>query len=103
MIEAGNLNKRLTFQTGTSNAGDALTWADTLTVWGSVEPLTGTWLFQSQQANSKTSGIVKVRFNTDINSSMRIKFGSRYLRIDTIINPKEYNEYLQIMYSEWLD
>jgi SPP1 family predicted phage head-tail adaptor len=102
-LEAGQLRHRLTFQTGTSTNGDALTWTDALTVWGSVEPLTGSWLMESLQANSKISGIVRVRYNSSITSSMRIKFSSRYLRIDSIINPQEQNEQLQIMYSEWLD
>lgn len=104
MIEAGKLNKRITFQTGTvSGLEGVVSWNDTLTVWAQIEPLSGSWLFTAQQANSKIKGRIFVRYNPDITSSMRIKYGSRYFRIESIINIDEANHTLQIMYSEWAD
>ena len=104
MTRAGELRHRITFQTASVTGGEGVTaWTDTLTVWGAVEPLTGSWLFQSQQANSVVSGIVRVPFNALINPSMRIKFGTRYLRINSIINPQERQRELQIMFSSWAD
>ncbi len=104
MVEAGILNKRLTFQTGTATAGEGVTvWTDHCTVWGQLEPLTGTLLFQAQQSNSEAVGRTKVRYRSDLNPSMRVKFGSRYLKLLSVINPLESNEYLMFYYKEYLD
>lgn len=104
-MEAGILRHRLIFQSlGTAAAGEgSTTWTDTCTIWGQVEPLTGTLLFQAQQANSEASGRIKVRYRADLNASMRIKFGTRYFKILSLINPLEGNEYLIFYYKEYLD
>lgn len=79
------------------------TWADYVTVWAAIEPLSGRLLFEAQQANSEVQGRVRIRYREDILSTMRMQFGSRYLQVLSIINNKERNEELQILYKEWLD
>lgn len=79
------------------------TFVSVATVWAAVEPLTGTWLFQAQQADSKVSGRVRIRYREDIKPTWRILFDGRYLSIVSILNPDERKKELIIMYSEALD
>jgi SPP1 family predicted phage head-tail adaptor len=106
-MDGSKLNRRVTFQTNTPTAnsiGEFVdTWADTLTVWAAVKPLVGAIRFTAQQANSKVSGKVIVRYNSTIIASMRISYDSRYLKIISIVNPDEANQWLEIDYSEALD
>jgi SPP1 family predicted phage head-tail adaptor len=107
LMEGGKLDKRLTFQTNTptvNSLGEYVdTYSDAFTVWAAIEPLTGSWLFQSMQANSKVNGQVRIRYRTDILPTMRIKFGSRYLKIISLIAPLEKGDELRVLYSEELD
>ena len=106
-MNADKLNKRVTFQTNTptvNSIGEYVdTYADTFTVWAAVEPLTGRLLFEAQQASSQVQGRVRIRYRTGVTSSMRMSYDTRYLKILSIINPKEANEELQVLYKEWLD
>lgn len=105
MIDCGKLNKRITFQAGTeSNDGEGKTiWTDSFTVWAAVLPLTGNRRYLAQQLDASISGTIIIRYRSDVKSSMRIKFGTRYLSIISIRNPEEKNESLEIDYSERID
>jgi SPP1 family predicted phage head-tail adaptor len=103
-MESGKLRNRVIFQSGSAVAGEGVTtWSDTLTVWGMDRQLVGTRLYEAMQQNSKIKGEVVVRYNSLINSSMRMKIGTRYLRIISIINIENRNVELVIPYEEWID
>lgn len=106
-MEAGKLRNRITFQRNTPTAnsiGEYVdTYSDYVTVWGEIQPNNGQRFFQSLQANSKVKGVIRIRYRSDILSDMRIKFGSRYFYIDSIVNRNEANEELNIYYKEDLD
>jgi SPP1 family predicted phage head-tail adaptor len=44
--------------------------------------------------------VVTIRYRSGINTSMRIKFGSRYFYIKTIVNPGERNRWLVMTAEE---
>ena len=102
MIDCGQLNKRLTFQTGSeSNDGEGKTiWRDSFTVWGAVLPLVGNRRYLAQQLDSSIAGTIIIRYRSDLKSSMRVKFGSRYFEIISTRNPDEKNEFWEIDYKE---
>jgi len=106
-MRAGDLCHRITFQKNTPTANSMNefvdTWADYVTVWASLVPLTGNKYFMAKQANSEVKGIVRIRHRSDITATMRIKYGSRYLLIDSITNVEERNKELDIYYREALD
>jgi len=106
-MEAGKLRHRITLQqpqvTLNTIREEYSTWADVATVWGAVEPATGSWYYAGKQGESKVDGRVRIRYRSDILPTWRIKFGDRYLSIVSILNPQERNIELQIMYSEALD
>jgi SPP1 family predicted phage head-tail adaptor len=107
VVEGGKLRHRITFQQNVpvvNSLGEYVdTYSDAFTVWGAIEPLTGSWLFQSMQANSKVAGRVHIRYRDDVLPTMRMLYDGRYLKIISVINPNEKNEELQILYSEELD
>jgi SPP1 family predicted phage head-tail adaptor len=105
MIDCGKMNKRLIFQAGTeSNDGEGKTvWTDSFSVWAAVIPLVGNRRYLAQQLDSSISGTIIIRYRSDVKSSMRIKYGSRYLSIISIRDPEEAHISLEIDYSERID
>ncbi len=106
-MKSGDLRHRIVLEQPirSKNAMDEQidTFTAVATVWAAVEPLTGTWLFQAQQADSKISGRVRIRYRSDIKPTWRINYEERYLSIVSILNPDERKKELIIMYSEALD
>lgn len=106
-MKAGELRHRIEFQTNTPTANSMGEYVDTYTtlatVWGAVEPLSGSLLFSAQQTNSEVQGRVRIRYRDDIEPDMRMYFDSRYFKILSIIDYQERHQELQILYKEWLD
>jgi SPP1 family predicted phage head-tail adaptor len=106
-MQAGKLRQRIILQQPVAAAntiGETIyTWSDVATVWGAIEPATGTWYYAGQQAESKVDGRVRIRYRSDVLPTWRIKFGDRYLSIVSILNPNERNTETVIMYTEQLD
>lgn len=102
-LAAGRLNKRVTLQTlsttGDGGGGSVETWADTATVWASVEPLRGSERFEAQQTASRLSHKVTIRHRA-VTPQQRVKFGTRYFKIEAVINPKERGELLELLCEE---
>jgi SPP1 family predicted phage head-tail adaptor len=103
----GKLRHRLILQSPTETLNEinevVNVYADVVTVWGSVEPYTGTWGFSAKQINVTAKGRVKIRYRSDIEVTWRIKFGERYLTIISILNRDERNRELIIEYGEAQD
>ena len=103
-ITSGQLNKRFTFQSPSTTPGEGITtYTDSFTVWGAYWPLTGNRRYQAQQLDSSIAGTVIIRHRTGVRTSMRIKYGDRYLGIISIRNPKESNKFLEIDVKEYQD
>jgi SPP1 family predicted phage head-tail adaptor len=79
------------------------TWTDAFTVWAAIEPLTGSRLFQAQQANSEVKGVVRIRYRPDVIATMRMIYGSMILQVVSLMNTAERNEQIEILYKEALD
>jgi SPP1 family predicted phage head-tail adaptor len=103
-MNAGELRHRVTFQKrGIDPATGGLTgWADYVTVWAKVEDLSGRDYFQAQMLGeaSQVTSRITVRWRSDIDPHMRIKFGNRLFDIKTILNPDGRRRLLQIMCAE---
>jgi len=100
----GSLNKRIVLQYETkasdSMGGFTSTWVDAATVWAAIWPTSAAELIQSMQTDMVISHRIRIRFRSVLRPSWRIKFGTRYFNIVSIINPNEKNEYLDIMARE---
>ncbi|MFK7695401.1 phage head closure protein [Paenibacillus sp. HJGM_3] len=103
-MEAGRLRHRITleqFTTSPDGAGGVTeAWVAFETVWAAVEPLRGREMVEHQQIQSGVTHRVRRRYRSGINSKMRIKFGGRIFRIDSVINPDERNREMQLMCEE---
>jgi len=100
----GDMRHRITFQkpveTPDGYKGHTVSWQDMITVWASVEPLTGREYFYSHQIKAEVTHRVKIRYRADITTEMRAKFGERVLEIESIIDLKERHEVLEILCRE---
>ena len=78
MIPAGDLDQRVTLQTATVTrdavGGPVETWADTVTVWARVRPLTARQVAQAQQVSADVRKSVTIRWRDGVTAAMRVKF-----------------------------
>lgn len=103
-LRAGRLNKRVILQT-VSNAADGRggvteTWADTATLWAHVEEIAGSERYEANQIASNLTHRVTIRYRTAVIPQQRVKYGTRILKIVSVVNPDQRNEMLELMCSE---
>jgi len=100
----GDLRNKITIQVQSSTKDDygALieTWTDVKTIWAAVNPINGREYFAAESVNSEITHRVKARYTSGITPDMRVKFGTRYFNILSIINYEERNIELQLMCRE---
>ena len=104
MIQAGQLNKCIILQSKTNVAdgmgGFTATWGDQATVWAAIWPVKATDIVRTNQDVIVITHRIIIRYRTGLKSDWRIKFGSRYFDIVSIINPNEANESLELLCKE---
>ena len=105
-VIAGRLNKRVTLQSASSardGHGQPIgTWSDVATVWAAIEPIRGREYFAAQQVSAETTHRVTIRYRSGVSPQWRVAFGSRTFRIESVINPLERNERIELMCVEML-
>lgn len=87
-------------ETDDGYGGKTTIWQDVVTVWASVEPLTGREFFYAHQITNEVSHRVRVRYRTDISVEMRIKHLNRYFGIESMIDIKERREFMELLCRE---
>jgi SPP1 family predicted phage head-tail adaptor len=100
----GKFLHKVTFQdfTAASDGAGGLTqtWADTHIAYANIEPLRGNEGLEAEQLVGKKMFKFTTRYASEvasIDNQTRIKFGTRYFNVHTIINLNEENEFLEIM------
>ena len=105
-VTAGRLDKRVTLQSATSardgHGQPIATWTTVATVWAAVEPIRGREYFSAQQVSAETTHRVTIRWRSGVSPQWRVVFGDRTFRIESVINPRERNERLELMCVEVL-
>lgn len=103
-MKIGELRHRITFQkeikTPDGHKGFVSQWQDVVTVWASIEPLSGREYFYSHQIKAEVTHRVKIRYREDITVKMRIKHRDRVLEIESILDLKEAHQTLEILCRE---
>jgi len=103
-MRAGALNHRITIERATESANSygerTKTWSEFATMWASIEPLTGREFYQSKQIGTETTHNVTIRYKAGITQKMRVKYGSRYFDIESVINEKERGVKMFLMCKE---
>jgi SPP1 family predicted phage head-tail adaptor len=104
-MRIGDMRKRLELQKPTettdSMGGYTTVYATQYCVWGSLWPLSAR---EQIQADVRTSGLthrIRIRYNSELKSNWRIKFGDRYFAIDgQPINHNERDKMLEMLCKE---
>ena len=103
-MKAGELRHRITIQqkTVTQDTAGVITetWADLVTVWAAIEPLTGREKFLAQQVYTDMTTRVRIRYRSGIDPAMRLKYNSRIFEINVVVNPEERNRELELLCTE---
>ncbi len=90
---AGRLRHRLAIQDFTEEAAPSgqkqKKWTTTITVWGSVEPMKGTELFQAQQVVPRVTHKITIRGGRMLSPVQRILFDNRVFNVDYATNVRE--------------
>ena len=98
MIE--RFNKRIAIRKFTTtlneNGFEIQEWSDYSTVWASVSNLNGREYFAAQAVQAEKTVKFTIRFNKNINESMRIIFEGNNYDISSIDNIKYSNEFMEI-------
>ena len=103
-MRAGDLRHRIELQ-ATTKASDSMggftnTWVTQATVWAGIWPISASEQIQAAQAIMTISHRIRIRYRDNVKASFRIKFGTRYFNIVSIINPSEANKHLDLMVKE---
>lgn len=101
----GNLNERITIQTVTRTidlqGGATESWADKITVWGEVIPVSSDQRWDSERLGYFATHKITIRYRNDLNTSMRIKRGGTIYYIHRLIEQKKKGaEYLVLGVAE---
>ena len=105
-ISAGELNCYVTLQYATitrdSYGAETQTWTNGSSVWANIKPLQGREYYsdRANKVNAETTHKITIRYRTDVNPRMRIKYGNRLFEIESIINPDEGKYALIFMCQE---
>jgi len=94
----GAMRHRLTLQSPQDTAdeigGAARIYTNFAQVWAAIEPLSGTRLWQSQQAEQQISHRITIVFRADVSGDLRFILGSRIFEIKAAFDPDETGRFL---------
>ncbi len=103
-MRAGQLRHEIIIQsaeTTPNDLGEAVeTWSTFAAVRAAIIPINGKEYFSAGQEQSNVSHKITMRYLPDVNTKMRILFGSRVYNIKSVINFQERGRELQLMVIE---
>lgn len=103
-MRIGDLSHRvvLQYQTFAADAmgGSVATWVDAATVWAAIWPTSAKEAIAANATTMEITHRIRLRFRLGVKASWRIKFGTRYFAIVSIINPNERGVMLDLLCKE---
>lgn len=103
-MQSGKLRHRITIQQLVAGSPQQnavgepnVAWTDYLTVWASVDPVTGNEPFLAQQHLSRVTSKIRMRYRSGITSDMRIRFNSVSYDIKAVLNWGERDRELLLL------
>lgn len=91
--------EKLTLTTNDSG-GATETWTTHMTMWCSIQPRIGVERFFAMRLEENITHVIKARWFSGLDASMRIKYKNRYFQIHSIINDDEDNQSQTILAME---
>lgn len=106
-MESGKLRHQIELQSATETLDSyrqpIFTWATYATVWADVRGLYGVEGEFADSIQAKTSFQVDLRYNSSITTDTRIKWGSRYMQVVSVIDPEGRKRRLRLLCVEATD
>lgn len=104
--ECGAMRYRIDIQSRTvsqDSYGQAVeTWTTVAIRWGRIEPLSGRELWQAQQVRPDLTHKITMRYYAGLTPKERLKFGSRYFEVTSVLNIDEQKRYMVLLCTEQL-
>jgi SPP1 family predicted phage head-tail adaptor len=104
-MKIGDLNKRIEIQSYTDTAdgmgGFTRVWATAYKKWAAIWPVSANEVVAANATSMLVSHRIRIRYCAGcVTGKDRIKFGTRYFAITSVLNPNEANEWYDIMCKE---
>lgn len=102
-MNIGRMDKRITIQENgevETDFGIKRGWANKLTCWACVEPVSGKEQREALRVSNKIQYKVYIRFTKGITPEMRILYGDKIFEINSIIDFDERHETLNFICTE---
>jgi SPP1 family predicted phage head-tail adaptor len=104
LMRAGNLNKRVVFESAQSSddagGGNVVTWTNFATVWGGFSPERGRERLEAGRVEGASMGVLRVRSSSQtrqITTAYRVKIDGVPYNIRSIENPDQRNRGLEML------
>ena len=103
-MRSGSLRHRIVIQESTE-VSDGMgsfttTWSDTLEAWAAIWPLSSKESLDAMKLELQVTHKIRIRYRSGITAKNRIKFGTRYFNIISLINYEERNKQLDMLALE---
>lgn len=99
-MRAGKLRNRIRIEkpveARTSTGAIDVSWLTFADLWAEIDPKNGKESFKSDQYHEFLDVVFGCRHSPGVIPKMRVKYGSRYFNIKSILNPLERNERMLI-------
>ena len=103
-MNIGALNKRITIQSPTLTSdgmgSQTTVWGDVAEVYAAIWPTSANEVVQANSSTMTITHRIRIRYRSGILASYRVKFGTRYFNIVSVLNPNEGNKMLDLMAKE---
>lgn len=103
-MKIGDLTKRVTIQypakVSDSMGGFTTTWTTAAEIYAAVWPVSASEAIQAQGATMTITHRIRIRYRAQIKAGWRLKLGSRYFNIVSIIDQNEAHKWLDLMCKE---
>lgn len=96
-IQSGEFSERVELQnfveTKAKAGSPVRAWSTVVTRWAKMEPGGGQEKFNAEQMEARTDVVISIRYYADIDTTWRVKRGTKIYNIQNIVNVGE-NDYL---------
>ena len=103
-VSIGSMREQITIQnlgtTRDSGGGISSIYSDSQTVQASIKPLNGKEVYKQGKLQDQVTHEIMIRHNSSVTAKDRIKFGSRFFNIRSVINVDERSRYMKILAEE---
>jgi SPP1 family predicted phage head-tail adaptor len=104
MIRSGELKNRVELQaqvrTPDGMGGFSNSWLTICTLWAAIWPVRATEVVEGARPVATVTHRIRIRYRNGISPKLRVKFGSKYFSVESVINPNTDYKALDLMARE---